>query len=65
MQRGYDALQNPVGIALIIASLLIIIAISAWGSFYFKGRMNKDKETRAKYREALQLQKDQASGKTD
>lgn len=52
MVRGYDQLfANPLlGGLLVFASLLLITAICAWGSLYFKAKVKQDEEARRQIR---------------
>lgn len=54
MVRGYDVLfKNPLlGALLVCSSLLLITALMAWGSFYFKRKVAQDERLRKQYRES-------------
>jgi hypothetical protein len=51
MQRGFDTLQTPVGVALVAASILFLIGVSIWGGFFFKRLVTKDETARKNHRE--------------
>ena len=51
MQRGFDALQTPVGVAMVAASILFIISICIWGGGYFRRLIRQDELRRKSERE--------------
>ena len=62
MERGYDKLANPVGQAMIIASLFIITAIMIAGAFAWRRGMQREAELRKEWRENLkEAEKNEAS----
>ena len=53
---GFDGLHNPLGVALVCASLLFITAIIIFGSTLVKAAMAREKAVRQQMREGKQDQ---------
>jgi hypothetical protein len=56
---GFDALHSPFGAFLVCASLLLITAVIMFGAFMVKLAMQREKELRARMREAHDERKNQ------
>ena len=56
---GFDGLHNPLGVMLVIVSLLFLTAIIIFGSFMVKAAMVREKAVRAELRRAHEERKNQ------
>jgi len=49
---GFDGLHNPLGVAMVCASLLLFSAMIVFGAGLIKRAMRREKEMRARMRQA-------------